>query len=191
MTLLGALWPPRPGNAEDDARGFNEECPFTIDSFLEQRNAKLLPAFESVPAMPGAERLVAHLAKHQIPICVATGSKRRNCAWWSDTVEIKSGANPGLFSHFGDRAVCGDDVAVVGRGKPSPDIFLVAARTGLGLQHSEDGRRWLEGIRQPGAEHDGALMGAEDQVLVFEDALPGVQAGLAAGMRGAFAGTNQ
>lgn len=88
VTLFRALWPPRPGNAEDEARGFSDECPFTIDSFLKERNARLLPAFESVPAMPGAERLVAHLEKHKIPICVraaadqqvATGSKRFNCA---------------------------------------------------------------------------------------------------------------
>lgn len=88
VTLFRALWPPRPGNAEDEARGFSDECPFTIDSFLKERNARLLPAFESVPAMPGAERLVAHLEKNKIPICVraaadqqvATGSKRFNCA---------------------------------------------------------------------------------------------------------------
>ncbi|WFD49244.1 pseudouridine 5'-phosphatase [Malassezia furfur] len=176
LTLFRALWPPRPGNAEDEARGFSDECPFTIDSFLKERNARLLPAFESVPAMPGAERLVAHLEKNKIPICVATGSKRFN-------YQIKSGANPTLFRHFGDRAICGDDKAVVGRGKPTPDIFLVAAHHGLGLQHSEEGQQFLDRVRLPGEEHDGTLRGAEHEILVFEDALPGVQAGLAAGMR--------
>lgn len=106
------------------------------------------------------------------------------------TVEIKSGANPNLFKHFGDRAVCGDDKEVVGRGKPSPDIFLVAAHTGLGLQHTEEGRSFLKGVRLPGAEHDGTLQGSEHEVLVFEDALPGVQAGLAAGMRGTYGYSN-
>ena len=74
MTLLSSLWPPSPGHSIEEERGFSEECPFTIDSFLKERNAKLLPAFERVPAMPGAERLVEHLAKHGIPICVRSRS---------------------------------------------------------------------------------------------------------------------
>lgn len=77
--LLSALWPVRDGNKEDEAQGFSTECPFTIDSFLERRNADMLPAFQHVAPMPGAEKLIAHLAKHNIPISVATGSKRRNC----------------------------------------------------------------------------------------------------------------
>ncbi|WFD00508.1 pseudouridine 5'-phosphatase [Malassezia yamatoensis] len=166
LTLLSSLWPPREGDADDEARGFSRECPFTLDSFLVERNARLLPAFEQVPAMPGAERLVAHLAKHQIPIC--------------------SNANPTLFEHFRDRVVCGDDVDVIGRGKPTPDIFLVATHKRLGLQHTEKGREFLKGIRHPGKEHDGTFLGSEKEVLVFEDALPGVQAGLAAGMRGMY-----
>lgn len=184
VTLLSALWPPRTGNADDLAQGFSTECPFTLDSFLQQRNAEMLPAFKHVPPMPGAERLVKHLAKHQIPICVATGSKRANCTSLYSPVQIKSGANPTLFAPFEGRAVCGDDKEVVGRGKPWPDIFLVATHSGLGLQHTEEGREWLARVRQPGSEHDGTLLGAEKEVLVFEDALPGIEAGLAAGMRG-------
>lgn len=118
---------------------------------------------------------------------VANGSTVRRP---TDPDQIKSGANPTLFRHFGDRAICGDDKAVVGRGKPTPDIFLVAAHHGLGLQHSEEGQQFLDRVRLPGAEHDGTLRGAEHEILVFEDALPGVQAGLAAGMRGTFGSTN-
>lgn len=117
----------------------------------------------------------------------ANGSTVRHAP---DPDQVKSGAHPTLFRHFGDRAICGDDEAVVGRGKPTPDIFLVAAHHGLGLQHSEEGRRFLDRVRPPGAEHDGTLRGAEHEILVFEDALPGVQAGLAAGMRGTFGSTN-
>lgn len=68
VTLLSALWPPQ--TEADELRGFSAECPYTIDSFLEQRNAKLLPAFKKVPAMPGAARLIQHLSSHNIPICV-------------------------------------------------------------------------------------------------------------------------
>lgn len=85
-------------------------------------------------------------------------------------VQIKSSANPDLFKCFGDRVVCGDD-KVVGRGKPNPDIFLIAAKYGLGLQHTKDGETFVQGIRDPGAEFDGVLKGTEGEVLVFEDGL--------------------
>ncbi|WFD34611.1 pseudouridine 5'-phosphatase [Malassezia cuniculi] len=173
-TLLGALWPPT-DSEEDVERGYNSECPFTIDTFLAMRNERLLPAFSSVLPMPGAERLVKHLAANNIPISVATGSKRRN-------YNIKSGANPDIFVHFGQRAICGDD-DIIGRGKPSPDIFLYAAHLGLGIQDTEEGKELLSSVRQPGAAADGTLLGREGEILVFEDEVPGVQAALAAGMK--------
>ncbi|WFD23290.1 pseudouridine 5'-phosphatase [Malassezia equina] len=152
VVLLSSLWPPHPDSEEDKQRGFGSECPFTIDEFLKARNDRLLPAFEQVQPMPGAE------------------------------LEIKSSANTRLFAPFGERVICGDD-ATIERGKPFPDIFLTAARHGLGLQHTDEGRAWLEGVREPGANADHELKGAEGEILVFEDALPGVQAGLAAGMK--------
>lgn len=78
--------------------------------------------------------------------------------------------------------MCGDD-EMIGRGKPYPDIFLNAVKHGLGWQFSDEGRAILEKIRDPGAEFDGKLGGVEGEILVFEDALPGVQAGLSAGMK--------
>ncbi|WFD30503.1 pseudouridine 5'-phosphatase [Malassezia sp. CBS 17886] len=163
LTLLSSLWPPNRADPEDVARGFGADCPLTLDEFLTQRNGRLLPAFEHVRPMPGAMRLVQHLHKHKIPMCIATGSKRRN-------YEIKAGANADLFAGFEGRAVCGDDAATP-RGKPHPDIFLAAAKHGLGLQDTEEARAWLARLRDPGAEHDNTLRGAEKEVLVFEDAL--------------------
>ncbi|PKI84732.1 hypothetical protein MVES_000845 [Malassezia vespertilionis] len=172
LVLLSEVWPPRPGNKEDEARGYSGECPFTLDDFLAERNAKLLPAFEKVPPMPGALRLVQHLAHHNIPICVATGSKRHN-------FNIKARANADIFAPFGERVVCGDD-ADLQRGKPSPDVFLLAAHRGLGIQDTPAGKEWLRTIRLPGEEHDGKFLGGEGQVLVFEDALAGLSAGMKA-----------
>ena len=112
-----------------------------------------------------------------------------------NSVEIKSNANPDVFAPFGSRNVCGDD-QFVGRGKPHPDIFLIAARKGLGLQETLEGYSLRSRIREPGAHADGTFLGGEGEVLVFEDALvswrtmnnkltqPGVQAAKAAGMKG-------
>jgi pseudouridine-5'-monophosphatase len=67
--------------------------------------------------------------------------------------------------------VCGDDVEVK-RGKPAPDVFLVAARRA--------------GMVDAGLDEEG---GSEErrvraQGLVFEDATSGVIAGKRAGMNG-------
>ena len=135
--------------------------------------------------MPGAERLVKHLHKHNIPICVATGSKRKN-------YDIKTASHPELFGPFAQRVVCGDDSRLT-RGKPHPDIFLLAAREGLlnthpGEEKTKDvlGEKWVEGLRDMGEKYDGELKGQERNVLVFEDAKPGVQAAKAAGMHGKY-----
>lgn len=162
--LLSSLWPP----AEGEPGPFSHDCPFTIDSFLSHRNMNLDDYFSKVKPMPGAEKVVKHLADCGVPICVATGSKRRN-------FDIKSGANPSLFAPFGTRVVCGDDERIK-RGKPNPDIFLLAAREGL------QSDVFKTGIRELGEEHDGELAGREGEILVFEDAKPGVQAAKRAGM---------
>lgn len=76
--LLSALWPPSETEKEKGSL-FASDCPFTIDTFLSDRNMSLDEYFSKVKPMPGAVRLVQHLAKHNVPICLATGSKRRNC----------------------------------------------------------------------------------------------------------------
>lgn len=163
--LLADLWPPR---SADEPYNL-DDCPFDIENFLKDRNHLLLKAFETVKPMPGAQKLVSHLARHNIPICVATGSKTPN-------YKIKSGANPDLFGPFQGRAICGDDPRL-SRGKPQPDIFLLAAREGLGIDELK------ASIRDHGAEHDGSLKGSEGSILVFEDATNGVEAAIKAGMQ--------
>ncbi|PWN19975.1 HAD-like protein [Microstroma glucosiphilum] len=164
-TLLANFWPP-----EKEGEIFAAECPFTIESFLSHRNMNLDEEFSKVKPMPGAQRLIDHLAKHNIPVCVATGSKTRN-------FKIKSSANPDLFAPFKGRAICGDDERLK-RGKPFADVFLLAAREGLG-----EPSKWQPIVREPGPEHDGTLKGGEEQFLVFEDATGGVKAAKAAGMQ--------
>ena len=165
-TLLAHFWPP-----EKEGEMFARECPFTIDTFLSERNLDLDAEFAKVEPMPGAVRLVKHLAKHGIPICVATGSKTRN-------FDIKKSNNAELYDPFDGRFICGDDPRLDReRGKPFPDIFLLAAREGLREDH------FKSVVRDLGAEHDGTSKGGEGGILVFEDAVGGVSAAKAAGMQ--------
>lgn len=166
--LFANLWPPREGHQE----AWNvDACPFELDDFVRQRNARVEEAFKHVRPLPGVMRLIRHLDQSGVPIAIATGSKRTN-------FDVKMAANPDLHAVFGLRFVTGDDPRVE-RGKPNPDIFLVAAREGL----AHDDGNWPARVRPAGAAHDGALWGGEKDLLVFEDGRPGVTAARRAGMK--------
>lgn len=90
--------------------------PLTPEAFLEQREAALDALFPTAALMPGAERLVRHLAAHGVPCCVVTSSHRRH-------FELKTAAHRELFGLM-CHITTGDAVT---RGKPAPDIFVAAA----------------------------------------------------------------
>ena len=103
-----------------------------------------------------------------MPIAIATGSVRRN-------YERKTAHLQHVFGRFGEHVVCGGDDGA-GRGKPFPDVFLAAARAlGRPVGLNEDDGEAVIGE----AERTERARG-----LVFEDAIPGVQAGKRAGMSG-------
>ena len=82
-----------------------------------------------------------------------------------------------LFGKFEGKVVCADDGLVgKGRGKPNPDIFLVTATKMLGRDVGEG-----DGV---GSSVTEAQRTERRKGLVFEDAIPGVQAGKRAGMNG-------
>jgi pseudouridine-5'-monophosphatase len=104
--------------------------------------------FPRMQMMPGAEVLLKTLKRLNIPIAIATSSA-------SHTVPLKIKHHP-VIQECVSVIVTGDDPELE-RGKPNPDIFLLAAKR-LGFLDSAS-------------------------CVVFEDAPSGVTAGIRAGMR--------
>jgi beta-phosphoglucomutase len=101
-------------------------------------------AAQGLPAVPGVSAFVERLRLRHVPLAVATSARR------SDVVEVLG--RLGLTERFA-AIVTAEDVT---RGKPDPEVYLLAARR----------------------------LGAPPHAcLVFEDAVGGVQAARRAGMR--------
>jgi pseudouridine-5'-monophosphatase len=88
-------------------------------AFQDQYLKDLLP---NAPLLPGAERLIRHLASNYIPIAVATSAPL--CYF-----DLKITRYQNLFQLF-NAIVTSDDVSAC---KPAPDLFLEAARQ-LGVE---------------------------------------------------------
>ena len=117
---------------------------------LREVDTELRPLLVSASLKPGVRRLVSHLARHRVPAAIATSSREANS-------RVKMSGHRELFALFSHK-VFGSDDPEVRRGKPDPDIFLVAA--GRFPDH-------------PNPEN----------CLVFEDSVSGVQGALRAGMQ--------
>lgn len=154
----------------------------TLDEYLTARDVGQDLAWPTVRLLAGISKLVRHLHSHGIPMAIATGSRRRNYLLKTGHAEVGE-----VFELFDiDRnVVCGDPLPEGdvggrgirrGRGKPHPDIFLVAARECLG-----------RGVGDVSVDVGGVGEGEKEERgkgLVFEDAVPGVQAAKRAGMSG-------
>ncbi|KAF5346313.1 hypothetical protein D9758_011484 [Tetrapyrgos nigripes] len=156
---------------------FFPDIDLDLETYLKERNRLQDLAWPTVPLLPGTRKLVLHLKKHSIPIAIATGSRRRN-------YELKTraeGAQPEkreVFEAFEEKVACGDDTQYGMRGKPNPDVFLVAAKELLGRNVGK-----LVGVDEEGSEYlTKEQLDERAKGLVFEDALPGMQAGKRAGM---------
>ncbi|XP_077258938.1 pseudouridine-5'-phosphatase [Temnothorax americanus] len=126
------------------------ELPLTSDEFRQEITGIYQELFPRTNPMPGAVRLLTHLKENNIPIALATGSDREN-------YELKTRHWHDLFELFHHRVLGGSDPEIA-RGKPEPDIFLVAAKR---FPDNPD----------------------PSKCLVFEDAPNGVKAALNAGMQ--------
>ena len=111
--------------------------------------------------MPGVARLLADLTASGTHIALATSSHAVN-------FKLKTAHLQPLFSHFAERnRVLGDDIRIPkGKGKPAPDIYLLALKT-INDELAAKGQKEI----------------TPEECLVFEDSVPGVEAGRRAGMR--------
>lgn len=118
------------------------------EKFAARLNELALHEMPAAELLPGVEKLIRHLSAHKIPIALATSSSE-------EMYDLKTHRHTKIFELFNHK-VCGSSDTEVVRGKPAPDIFIVAAR------------------RFPDKP-------APSQCLIFEDSPNGVKAGIAAG----------
>lgn len=130
------------------------DLPLTKEEYV----ADVLIEFEKrlaqgVDFMPGAERLILHLHKHNIPIALCTGSTS-----YTFSMKMKSFGvffEPGKYFHHIVKA--GDDPEVENN-KPAPDAYNVCISR-------------FDEVPSP------------DAVLVFEDSPTGVESAIKAGLQ--------
>lgn len=184
----------RPGT--EAGRIFQEwaKLPISMEDFQKRQSELQAQEFPHSKPLPGVEKLLTTLSDartrketsrnsslqngerasrmtspvafnrgRRIRMAVATSSVTRN-------FDIKTKHLKPMFSVFPEQLVIkGDDPRIPrGRGKPLPDIYLLA------LQVINDT------IRQ---EDQGERLITPEECLVFEDSVPGVEAGRRAGMR--------
>lgn len=157
----------RPGPSA--SKIFHEWAKLPIDNsqFLVEQKALQEIEFPKCQPLPGVEKLLGDLAiakvqggREKVHIALATSSHKIN-------FEMKTGHLTELFEVFeGHRRVLGDDERIPpNRGKPAPDIYLLALST-------------INNSLAPGEKPI-----SPEECLVFEDSVPGVESGRRAGMR--------
>lgn len=157
------------------------QLPITEEQFLQRQTELQREAFKHCKPLPGVETLLGRLVQahtimdaksrarspggdhKKIRLALATSSHGRN-------YDLKVASMQRLFSVFPEtQKIVGDDGRIPkGRGKPLPDIYLLALQTiNEGLMAEDDTERPI----------------TPEECLVFEDSVPGIEAGRRAGMR--------
>ncbi|KFG79644.1 hypothetical protein MANI_019137 [Metarhizium anisopliae] len=145
------------------------KLPISREQFARELTEQFRLQFPNCRPLPGAEKLVTNLSRarnvssgNRVELALASSTK-------SHSYDLKTRAPEtrrllGFFQP--DKRVLGDDARVrQGRGKPAPDIYLVA----------------LQSLNSAVGDGEEAIM--PNECLVFEDSIAGVEAGRRAGMR--------
>ncbi|KAM0818251.1 hypothetical protein AB5N19_04060 [Seiridium cardinale] len=171
----------RPGPQANEIFHKWAQLPIPNDEYLQQYSALQQQHFPNAKPLPGVEKLLGDLGRtrwwdlkesdktvkddtstkpKRVHIALATSSNSGN-------FKVKTAHLTELFSVFEtSRRVLGDDSRIQpGRGKPLPDIYLLALKT----------------INDSLPEGEKPI--TPEECLVFEDSVPGVEAGRRAGMR--------
>ncbi|XP_042235718.1 pseudouridine-5'-phosphatase-like isoform X1 [Homarus americanus] len=96
------------------------ELPLTVDQYLKKIISQYDSLFPNANILPGAEKLVRHLHKHNIPIAIASGGAQ-------DSFELKTTNHKEFVSLFSHVVLASTDPEVE-NGKPAPDVFLICAK---------------------------------------------------------------
>lgn len=144
------------------------QLPVTPEEYTAENSALQIKHFPGTKPLAGVEKLLNDLAgtgrgetkEGRVHIALASSSNAVN-------FKLKTSHLEDVFQVFEhDRRILGDDPRIpIGRGKPSPDIYLAALKT---INDSlTNGEKPI----------------TPEECLVFEDAVLGVEAGRRAGMR--------
>jgi len=125
----------------------------TPEEFVRRCSIQYPKLFPTASLLPGVEKLINHLEKHEIRFGISTGSSNEN-------YELKSTNLKLFFSKFDFVLRCGSDPEIK-MGKPAPDAYLVA-------------KERFPISNRPKQASD---------CLVFEDSPNGVESAKAAGMQ--------
>ncbi|KFD54826.1 hypothetical protein M513_04260 [Trichuris suis] len=96
------------------------QLPVTLDDMIAEMTTYMEQLFPNAVLMPGAERLVVHLSKHNVPIALCSGSK-------AHFYEMKTAKHKQVFDLFHHRVLTPDDPDVT-HGKPHPECYLTCAK---------------------------------------------------------------
>jgi len=157
-----------PGSSTGETFHRWAQLPISRDQFKQEQKEQQRMHFPECKPLPGAQKLLRGLKVAQntnqarIHIALASSSEKENYDLKTARADTKD-----LLGNFNEsRRILGDDPRLKsGRGKPAPDIFLVA----------------LQAINDSLDEGEPQITPAE--CLVFEDSVPGVEAGRRAKMR--------
>lgn len=138
------------------------QLPIPFEQFMKEQSKLQEELFPKTQPLPGVLQLLQGLKERGVHMALATSSHKVNFI-------LKSSHLSHLFDvYFKDEhKVLGDDARIpAGRGKPAPDIYLLAMST-LNKTLEAQGEQPLR----------------PEECLVFEDSVPGVESGRRAGMQ--------